>query len=114
MVADYGLGVIPYYALASGFLSGKYRGEADVKDKARGRGAGKYLNEKGFAVLTALDAIAREYQSTPAAVALAWLIARPGITAAIASATNPDQLNVLVAAASLNLDADAIARLSVL
>jgi aryl-alcohol dehydrogenase-like predicted oxidoreductase len=112
VVADYGLGVIPYFALAGGFLTGKYRSDADVKGKPRGGMAGKYLNARGFAVLEALDAVAREYKSTPASVALAWLIAQPGITAPIASATSEKQLGDLVAAAELKLDRAAIERLS--
>ncbi|HWE48532.1 MAG TPA: aldo/keto reductase [Bryobacteraceae bacterium] len=112
VMAEYGLGVIPYYALASGFLSGKYRSESDLAGKARGRGAGKYLNERGLAVLNALDEVARQYNSTPAAVALAWLIAQPGITAPIASATNSSQLDALIAATNLTLDAASLQKLS--
>lgn len=112
VVAEYGIGVIPYYALASGFLSGKYRSEADLAGKARGRGAGKYLNERGLPVLKALDEVALDYISTPAAVALAWLIAQPGITAPIASATNSAQLDALIAATSLTLDAGSLQKLS--
>jgi len=112
VVAEYGIGVVPYYALASGFLSGKYRSAADTEGKARGRGVSKYLNERGFAVLAALDEVAREHNSTPAAVALAWLMAQPGITAPIASATNPEQLNDLVAATELHPDAASMEKLS--
>ena len=112
VVAEYGLGVIPYFSLASGFLSGKYRNQGDVKDKPRGMMVGKYMNERGFAVLAALDDVAREHKSTPAAVALAWLIAQPGITAPIASATNEKQLADLVKATELKLDRAAIAKLS--
>jgi aryl-alcohol dehydrogenase-like predicted oxidoreductase len=103
VVAEYGLGVIPYFALAGGFLTGKYRSEADAKGKARGGMAAKYLNAWGLAVLEALDAVAGEYRSTPASVALAWLMAQPGISAAIASATNEKQLGDLVAAGELKL-----------
>ncbi len=112
VVAEYRLGVIPYFALASGFLTGKYRSEADTKDKARGAMVGKYLNDRGFAVLAALDEVARDYESTPAAVALAWLIAQPNITAPIASATNEKQLADLVKATELKLEAGALAKLS--
>jgi len=112
VVAEYGLGVIPYFALAGGFLTGKYRSEADVKGKARGGMAAKYLNARGLAVLEALDAVAAEHKSTPASVALAWLMAQPGITAPIASATSEKQLGGLVAAAALKLDRAAIERLS--
>jgi len=104
-----GVGVINYYALASGFLTGKYRSSADLGKSVRGKGAGKYLNERGLAVLGALDAVAATIGATPAQVALAWQIARPGITAPIASASDERQLAELVAAARLRLDAPAIA-----
>src|SRR5579863_10323699 len=84
VVAEYGLGVIPYFSLAGGFLSGKYRSEADAEGKARGGMVGKYLNAHGFGVIAVLEEVAREYNSTPASVALAWLMAQPGITAPIA------------------------------
>ena len=103
-----GLGVINFFALASGFLSGKYRSEADLAKSARGQGVKKYLTPKGFAVLDALDATAKRLNATPAQVALAWQIARPSIAAPIASATSLAQLEGLVAAARLTLDADAI------
>jgi aryl-alcohol dehydrogenase-like predicted oxidoreductase len=111
-VLEYGLGTIPYYALASGFLSGKYRAAADTEGKARGGGVKKYLNERGLAVLAALDAIAAEHSSTPAAVALAWLAAQPGITAPIASATSEAQVDDLAAAANLVLSPAAVERLT--
>ena len=103
-----GLGVINFFALASGFLSGKYRSEADLGKSARGQGVKKYLNPKGLAVLHALDAVSERLNATPAQVALAGQIARPGITAPIASATSLAQLEGLVAAARLKLDTDAI------
>jgi aryl-alcohol dehydrogenase-like predicted oxidoreductase len=103
-----GLGVLPYYALASGFLSGKYRSEGDLSKSARGETVRKYLNERGFRILDALDEAARRHGSNPARVALAWLIARPGITAPIASATTPEQLEDLVAATRLELDPSSI------
>ena len=103
-----GIGVIPFYALASGFLSGKYRSEADLGKSARGQGVKKYLNPRGLRVLDALDAVAQRFDATPAQVALAWQIARPSITAPIASATSLPQLADLVAAARLALDADAV------
>jgi aryl-alcohol dehydrogenase-like predicted oxidoreductase len=112
VVAEYGLGVIPYFSLAGGFLTGKYRGEADLQGKARAGIVGKYLNARGLGVLDALDAVAGEYKSTPASVALAWLIAQPGITAPIASATSEKQLGDLVAAAGLKLDRTAMEKLS--
>jgi len=112
VVAEYGIGVVPYYSLASGFLSGKYRSVDDTAGKARGKGAAKYLNERGFAVLAALDEVAGEHRSTPAAVALAWLIAQPGITAPIASATTASQMEDLISATQLKLDAGSIQKLS--
>ena len=105
---QHGVGVINFYALASGFLSGKYRSEADLGKSARGQGVKKYLNERGLRVLAALDAVAQRLAATPAQVALAWQIARPSITAPIASATSLEQLAGLVAAAQLQLDADAL------
>jgi aryl-alcohol dehydrogenase-like predicted oxidoreductase len=102
------LGVIPYFSLASGFLTGKYRSDADLKKSARGESVKKYLNERGSRILKALDEVARVNRSTPAAVSLAWLMARPGITAPIASATSLQQLNVLVAATQLELDSSSI------
>jgi len=105
---EHGIGVINFYALASGFLTGKYRSQADLGKSVRGSGAGKYLNERGLAVLGALDAVAANVGATPAQVALAWQIARPGITAPIASATSPAQLAGLVDAAALTLDTPSI------
>jgi aryl-alcohol dehydrogenase-like predicted oxidoreductase len=106
-----GLGVIPYYALASGFLSGKYRSEADLAKSPRGRGVAKYLDDRGLRILAALDDAAREHDATPARIALAWLIARPSIGAPIASATTVEQLEDFVAAARLRLDDATIAAL---
>lgn len=104
----YGLGVICYFSLARGFLSGKYRSEKDLVKSPRGQGVKQYLNDRGFRILKALDAVAEQYHSTPASVALAWLIARPSITAPISSATSIEQLNELIAATKLNLDAASI------
>jgi len=98
-----GLGVIVYYSLASGFLSGKYRSKADLKDRARAGGVEKYMNPRGFRILDALDAIAKAHGATPAEVALAWLIAREGVTAPIASATTVEQVDSLVRATQLEL-----------
>jgi aryl-alcohol dehydrogenase-like predicted oxidoreductase len=112
LILKKGIGVISYYSLASGFLTGKYRSDADLSQSQRGKGVQKYLNERGYRILKGLDEVASRYNTTPAAVALAWLIARPGITAPIASATNVDQLNELTKAASLNLDAAAISLLN--
>jgi aryl-alcohol dehydrogenase-like predicted oxidoreductase len=107
-----GLGVITYSSLANGFLSGKYRSDADLSTSKRGPGVGKkYLNERGLRIVGALEETAREQDTSLAAVAIAWLIARPSITAAIASATSPHQLEELVAATTLHLDRDAAARL---
>ena len=107
------LGVIGYYALARGFLSGKYRSAADA-GKSRVRGgevAAQYLNPRGLRILTALDDVAASHTATPAQVALAWLIARPGITAPIVSATRVEQLHDVLAAARLQLSAQDIAQL---
>jgi aryl-alcohol dehydrogenase-like predicted oxidoreductase len=106
---EHGLGVINFYALASGFLTGKYRSSADLGKSARGGGAKKYLNEHGLAVLGALDAVGDALHATPGQVALAWQMARPSITAPIASATSIAQLDELVAAARLVLDAASLA-----
>ncbi len=106
------LGVVCYYALASGFLSGKYRSEADLsKSKARGGSVQKFLNAHGLRVLAALDSIAAAHRATPAQVALAWLMARPGITAPIASATSADQVRDIAAATRLSLAVDEISEL---
>jgi aryl-alcohol dehydrogenase-like predicted oxidoreductase len=106
-----GLGVAPYYALASGFLAGKYRSEADLGDRARGPGVKKYLNARGFRVLAALDAAASRHGATPGQIALAWLLAKPAVTAPIVSATNLDQLQDLLKAPGIVLDAETVADL---
>jgi aryl-alcohol dehydrogenase-like predicted oxidoreductase len=107
-----GLGVIPYFALASGFLTGKYRSEADLDQSPRGRrSVAKYMGERGTRVLAALDAVAARVGATPAQVALAWQMAKPGITAPISSATSLEQLRDLAQAAALELDAAAEAAL---
>ena len=111
LVLKEGIGVIPYYSLASGFLTGKYRSEADFKKGPRGGGMKKMLNERGLRILTALDDVSTRLKANPAQVALAWLMARPSITAPIASATSMDQLTDLIAAVHLKLDADAITAL---
>jgi aryl-alcohol dehydrogenase-like predicted oxidoreductase len=108
---EHGLGVITYFSLARGFLTGKYRSEADLGQSPRGSGIGKYLDGRGRRILAALDEVAAEHRSTPAQVALAWLIARPGITAPIASATSLEQLQGLIAAARLRLDVATVERL---
>jgi len=104
-----GIGVIPYYSLASGFLSGKYRAESDVGDRARGAGVKKYLNDKGFAVLKALDAAARKHNANDTQVALAWLMQRKAVTAPIVSATSLEQLKDLIASPQIKLDAESVA-----
>lgn len=106
-----GLGVITYFSLAKGFLSGKYRSEADLGKSPRGKGVKGYLEARGFRILAALDTVARRHGAEPAEVALAWLMARPGVTAPIASATTPAQLDSLVKAASLSLAAEDMAAL---
>ncbi|HKR76981.1 MAG TPA: aldo/keto reductase [Rhodanobacter sp.] len=112
LVRREGLGVTCYYALASGFLSGKYRSAADLaKSSARGGAAKRFLNPHGLGVLAALDEVAAAHHATPAQVALAWLIARPGISAPIASATSVPQLQELLGALSLTLGAGVIAAL---
>jgi aryl-alcohol dehydrogenase-like predicted oxidoreductase len=102
------LGVTSYFSLAGGFLTGKYRSEADLGKSARGGGVKKYLDERGYKILSALDEVSSRYDSTPAAVALAWLINRPSVTAPIASATNKEQLQELMSAAHLELDPEDI------
>jgi len=112
VVEKYGLGVIPYFSLAAGFLTGKYRSKQDTEKAARGAMVQKYLNDWGFAVVAALDEVAHTHGSTPARVALAWLLAQPGVTAPIASATNVKQLADLVEATKLKLDVESIQKLN--
>ena len=107
-----GLGVISYFSLASGFLTGKYRSEKDLAGKARSERVKKYLDDRGFRILQALDEVAKQYRSTPATVSLAWLISRPGITAPIASATTVEQLKHLVKAPDLVLEHSALEELN--
>ncbi|MDA8155090.1 MAG: aldo/keto reductase [Actinomycetota bacterium] len=101
---QHGLGVITYYSLASGFLTGKYRSEKDLSKSPRGVKASGYMNQRGFRILKALDDVAAKMNSTPASVAIAWIMARPSVTAPIASATSLGQLNSLIEAARLKLD----------
>lgn len=110
-VEDEGLAVISYYALASGFLSGKYRGEADFDKSPRGKGMKKYLDERGFRVLEALDRVSAASGAPLAQISLAWQLHKPAITAPIASATSEKQLQDLIAAASLNLTPEQMALL---
>lgn len=105
---EHGIAVIPYFSLAAGFLTGKYRSEADLGKSPRGGGLKKYLNERGLRILGALDTVAKDSRTTQASVALAWLLARPSITAPIASATDLTQLETLLAGARLVLDRGAI------
>jgi aryl-alcohol dehydrogenase-like predicted oxidoreductase len=107
-----GLGVIPYFSLASGFLTGKYRSKEDAAGRARGKFVEKYMDERGFRILGALEEVARERGAKPAQVAIAWLLARPSVTAPIASATTLEQLRELLAATELRLNAAAIERLN--
>ena len=102
------VGVIPYYALAAGFLTGKYRTAADLGKSARGDRVKGYLNERGLRILTALDQVSARLGAKRAHVALAWLMARPSVTAPIASATSMAQLEDLIAGTRLELDRDAI------
>ncbi len=105
------IGVITYFSLAKGFLSGKYRSEADLGKSPRGQGVAAYLDARGHRILAALDAVASRHGAKPAEVALAWVIARPGVTAPIASATSIAQTDSLVRAASIKLTKEDIAEL---
>ncbi|HEY9678551.1 MAG TPA: aldo/keto reductase [Drouetiella sp.] len=98
------VGVIPYFSLASGFLSGKYKSREDMSKSDRGSRVEKYLNDRGFRIVEALEKVAKATSSTPSAVALAWLMAQPSVTAPIASATNEKQLEELITSANLILD----------
>jgi len=111
LAEKYGLSVFPYYSLAAGFLTGKYRTEADLGKSVRGGGVEKYLNEKGLGVLTALDQVAEKHKAKQATVALAWLLAQPHVGAPIVSATSQNQLQTLFDAPNLKLDADDLALL---
>lgn len=106
-----GLGVISYYSLASGFLSGKYRSEADFGKSARGASMSKYLNDKGYRVLAALDEVAANHQTVPAVIALAWLQHQPSVTAPIASATSVEQWEDLAKSLHIQLSTEELERL---
>jgi aryl-alcohol dehydrogenase-like predicted oxidoreductase len=106
------IGVIPYFSLASGFLAGKYRSEADLANRPRGSFVKKYLNERGYKILTALDQVAKAHSATQSQVAIAWLLAQPSVTAPIASATNLNQLQELLSAADLKLDPASLEKLN--
>jgi aryl-alcohol dehydrogenase-like predicted oxidoreductase len=112
VVMEHTLGVIPYYSLAGGFLTGKYRSKQDAEGKARGGTVARYLNDWGWSVLDALDEVAREHHSTPARVALAWLMVQPGVTSPIASATSDQHLTDLIEATKLKLDHASLEKLS--
>ena len=112
VVKRYELGVIPYFSLAAGFLTGKYRSAQDADNAARGKSVKKYLTDWGFSVVAALDEVANADGSTPARVALAWLMAQPGVTAPIASATSEKHVADLAEAAKLKLDAGSIEKLN--
>jgi len=107
-----GLGVLSYFSLASGFLTGKYKSETDVADKARGDFVKKYLNERGLKIIDTLNQVAKRLHAAPAQVALAWLLARPTVTAPIASATSLEQLKELIGATRLKLDEASIGLLN--
>jgi aryl-alcohol dehydrogenase-like predicted oxidoreductase len=106
--AEYELSVMPYYSLASGFLTGKYRSKEDVSKSPRGGKALSYLNERGLRILAALDEVAARYHTQPASIAIAWLAQRPNIAAPIASATSVEQLDELMKVARLELDKEAV------
>ena len=113
LTAREGLGVIPFYGLAAGFLTGKYRTEADLDGRSRGSTVGRdYPNPKGLKILAALDEAAKAVSATPAQVALAWIMAHPSITAPIASATSVEQLTELMGAAQLALPAEVVEKLN--
>ncbi|MFD2599083.1 aldo/keto reductase [Sphingobacterium corticis] len=101
---DFNLTVFPYWSLAAGFLTGKYRSESDLNKSQRGESVRQYLNVKGLAILKQLDELSEKHHTTPAAVAIAWLLHRPQIGGTIASATNEKQLNTLIEASGLRLD----------
>jgi aryl-alcohol dehydrogenase-like predicted oxidoreductase len=106
-----GIGVIPYFSLAAGFLTGKYRSDQDLHKSKRGPGLKKYLHPRGHAILTALDSVSARMRATPAQIALAWLMTRPAVTAPIASATNVAQLDEIMAATRVVLDDEALREL---
>ena len=106
------IGVITYFSLAKGFLSGKYRTEADLAKSPRGGGVKAYLNPRGFRILDALEAVAARHKAKPAEIALAWVMARPGVTAPIASATSVEQVDSLVRATELTLSDNDMAALN--
>ena len=112
MCLENGIGVINYFSLAAGFLTGKYRSESDLTKSLRGQGIKKYLNERGFRILKALDEVSAQYGTTQSSVAIAWLLSRPSIIAPIASATSLLQLEALIKSTELHLDNDAMTKLN--
>lgn len=106
------IGVITYFGLAKGFLTGKYRQESDLAQSPRGEDVADYMNPRGMQILEALDQVAKRHNARPAEVALAWVMAQPGVTAPIASATSEEQVRSLVRAANLNLQVADLALLS--
>lgn len=113
LVNNFGFSVFPYWSLAAGFLTGKYRSEADLQKSVRGQGVKKYLNEKGLTILAALDEVSQKHNTKPAAIALAWLLAQPTISAPIVSATSIKQLEILISAVSLQLDKEDLLKLNI-
>ena len=111
LVQNESLGVIPYYSLASGFLSGKYRSINDLDKSKRGQGVQKYLDERGFGILAAMDEVAWEQNVPLSQIAIAWLLQKPLVTAPIASATSEHQLTELLHATTLPLTKEQMARL---
>lgn len=107
-----GIGVINYYSLASGFLTGKYRTQADLNASRRQRSNSRYMTERGWKILSALDAVSERTGFKPAQLAIAWLVARPDVTAPVASATSVEQLDELIAAVRLKLDAESLTLLN--
>lgn len=103
LVEEFGLTVFPYYALASGFLTGKYRSKDDLAKSVRGKGVANYLNDKGLNILKALDELAEKHNAVPATISLAWLSAQPNIGGPVASATSIEQLNQILASTKINL-----------
>lgn len=108
---EHNISVLNYYALASGFLTGKYRSEDDLGKSSRGGGIKKYLTKRGFAILDALDTVSKEFNTTQASVAIAWLLAKPAVTAPIASATSTEQLETLINGINLKLTKEAVEQL---
>jgi len=112
LVSEFGLSVFTYWSLESGFLTGKYRTESDFDSTARGADIKRYFDQRGKAILKALDTVAEKHNSKPAAVSLAWLMAQPLVTAPVVSATNDSQLDTLISSVQLNLDTEDLSTLN--